>query len=69
MKRSKQKKAPGLQFPDRRSQESNPIPHWNFLMLYLAMLKDFNVVEVICTPAKPFNASATDTVHASGVSF
>lgn len=47
----------------------NLIPHWNFLMLYLAVLKDFNVVEIIYTPAKSFNVSATDTVHASGVSF
>lgn len=29
-------------------------------MLYLAVLREFNVVEVICTLAKPFNASATD---------
>lgn len=70
MKTSKEKKN-GLVFSSQTGEVRNPnlIPHWNFLMLYLAVQKDFNVVEVIYTPAKSFNVSATDTVHASGVSF
>lgn len=62
------KNPPGLQLPERISLESQSGPTLEFSMLYLALLRELNVVWVICILAKLLlNASATDTVHAIGV--
>lgn len=65
-KQANRKRHFAFSFQTGQVRNLNLIPRWNFLMLYLALLWEFNAVEAICTLVKPFNASATDTVHASG---